>query len=150
MRKIKKVAILGKLPTKFKAPFDDKSFDIWTMNKHVDYSKLPRVTLLFDIHAKNPNPLANITRENYPFKEVEKMLGGNYFNNSVSYMIAYAILKGYKEIALYGTRFHRDFEHRKLEYQNARELIFFAKGKGVKVTAPEDEIMLKEYRYYGC
>ena len=128
----KKVAILGKLQTKFKAPFNDKTYDIWTMNKHFDYDKIPRVTLLFDIHARYPNPLANITRENYPFKEAEKLLGGNYFNNSVSYMIAYAILKGYEEIELYGMRFHCDFERRKSEYQNVRELIFFAKGRGIK------------------
>ena len=31
---MKKVAILGKLPTKFKAPFDDKKWDIWTLNYH--------------------------------------------------------------------------------------------------------------------
>ena len=27
-----KVAILGKLPTKFEAPFDDESWDIWAYN----------------------------------------------------------------------------------------------------------------------
>jgi hypothetical protein len=38
-----KVAILGKLPTKFNAPFDNKKWDIWTLNKHIDCEKLPRV-----------------------------------------------------------------------------------------------------------
>ena len=144
-----KVAILGKLPTKFDAPFRDLSWDIWTMNIHQDYGKIPRVSLLFDVHARNYNPEANITRKNYPFKEAEKLLGGDYFNNSVSYMIAYAILMGYKEISLFGMRFNSDTERRKLEYINVRELIFFAKGRGIKITAPSDEIMLKEYPYYG-
>ena len=144
-----KVAILGKLPTKYNAPFDKKDWDIWTMNKHSDYDGLKRVTKLFDIHANNPNPNADITRKNFPFKAVEKMLGGNYFNNSVSYMIAYAIYKGYKTIGLFGVRFEKDFERRGQEYANTRELIFFAKGRGIKVIAPFDDVMLKEYELYG-
>ena len=46
-------------------------------------------------------------------------------------------------------RFYTDNEHRREEYQNVRELIFFAKGSGIKITAPYDEVMLKEYEYYG-
>lgn len=148
MKTIKKVAILGKLPTKFKAPFGDDSWDIWTLNYHKE--ELPRVTLWFDIHAFNPNKRADITRTNYPFEEAERMLGGQYFNNSISYMIAYAILKGYEEIALYGMRFNAQHEARRDgEYQNVRELIFFAKGKGLKITAPQDQPMLIEYPLYG-
>ena len=144
----KKVAILGKLQTKQYAPFWDKEWDIWTLNNNYE-DVLPRITLWFDIHANNPNPKADITRANYPFKEAEDLLGGQYFNNSISYMFAYAILKGYTEIALYGMRFHIDSERRKNEYQNVRELIFFAKGKGIKITAPYDDVMLKQYELYG-
>ena len=145
-----KVAILGKLPTKFNAPFDDKKWDIWTLNKHIDCEKLPRVDLWFDIHSRGVYEKANITRKNYPFKEAEELVGGQYFNNSISYMIAYAILKGYKEIALYGMNFNSEHEHRRDgEWQSVREMIFFAKGKGIKVTAPADGTMLKEYKLYG-
>lgn len=144
----KKVAILGKLETKFKAPFDEKSWDIWAFNWH---KIMPtRYTLWFDIHANGFNPIADITRENFPFKEVENLVGGQYFNNTVSYLIGYALLKGYKEIALYGVRFLRDTDERRGgQYNNVRELLFFAKGKGVKVSAPFDSIMLKEYSLYG-
>ena len=146
----KKVAILGKLPTKFEAPFDKKDWDIWTLNKHIDCEKLPRVDLWFDIHSRGIYEKANVTRENYPFKEAEELVGGQYFNNSISYMIAYAILKGYKEIALYGMKFSAAIESKRDgEYQNVRELIFFARGRGIKVTAPVDEVMLKEYPLYG-
>lgn len=144
-----KVAILGKLPTKFKAPFDNPEWDIWTLNRHIDCEKLPRVDLWFDIHARGVYEKANITRENYPFKEAEGLAGGQYFNNSISYMIAYAILNGYKEIALYGMRFTTDNEHRRGEYTNVREWIFYCKGRGIKVTAPVDAVMLKEYALYG-
>lgn len=142
-----KVAILGKLPTKQLAPFDNPEWDIWTLN-YQDYD-FPRIDLWFDIHEYKPNPKANITRANYPFKEAEKLVGGQYFNNSISYMIAYAILNGYKEIALYGMRFKNDNEHRRGEFQNVREWIFFCKGKGIKITAPHDKIMMHEYEYYG-
>lgn len=145
---MKKLAILGKLPTKHRAPFNDKNWDIWAFNIHSDM--LPRVTKWFDIHATGANPNADITRANFPFKECEELVGGQYFNNSVSYLIAYAILQGYKEIALYGMRFDAAHETRRNgEYQSVRELIFFAKGRGIKVTAPADRTMLQEYELYG-
>lgn len=144
----KKVAILGKLPTKLKAPFNEPDYDIWAFNYHPD--ELPRVTHWFDIHANNPNPKADITRDNFPVEECEKLVGGQYFNNTVSYLIAYAILKGYEEIKLYGMVFLNDKEQRKLEYQNVRELIFFAKGKGIKISAPVDEVMTRGYERYGA
>lgn len=142
-----KLAILGKLPTKFKAPFNNPQYDIWAFNYHRE--QLSRITCWFDIHAHNPNPIADITRENFPFKECEELVGGQYFNNSVSYLIAYAILQGYKEIELYGMKFISDHEHRNLEYWNVRELIFFAKGRGVKITAPYDSELFRHYELYG-
>lgn len=144
----KKVAILGKLHTKFKAPFDDNSWDIWGFNYHKIMPQ--RYSLWFDIHANGYNPIANITRKNFPFKEVENLVGGQYFNNSVSYLIGYAILKDYKEIALYGIRFLRDADERRGgQYSNVRELLFFAKGRGIKISAPYDSILLNQYPLYG-
>lgn len=144
---MKKVAILGKLPTKLKAPFDNEEWDIWTCNYHPE--ELSRITLWFDIHAKNPNPKADIIRANYPFKQIEAMLGGQYVNNSFSYMIAYAVYKGYEEIALYGARFLNDRERRTGQFLNVREILMFARGRGIKVTAPYDSIMVQEYELYG-
>lgn len=109
-----------------------------------------RYSLWFDIHANGYNPIANITRKNFPFKEVENLVGGQYFNNSVSYLIGYAILKDYKEIALYGVRFLRDADERRGgQYNNVRELLFFAKGRGIKISAPYDSILLNQYPLYG-
>lgn len=144
-----KVAILGKLPTKMFAPFYLKDWDIWAFNYHKDERLLPRIDLWFDLHTFRPNPKADIKRKDFPFKAIEEMLGGQYINNSASYLIAYAILKGYEEIALYGMQFNSDRENRTKQYQNVREMIFFAKGKGIKVTAPRDEKMLEEYPLYG-
>lgn len=143
-----KVVILGKLPTKFDAPFDDESFDIWAFNKHSDEEKIKRVDVWFEIHENPDKPDADILRKDFPIEKVEELVGGKYFNNSVSYLIAYAILQGYKEIYLYGMKFNTDSERRKREYENVRELIFFAKGRGLKVYAPSDEIMVQEYERY--
>ena len=141
-----KVAILGKLPSKYFAPFADMSYDIWTGNYN---EVLARVDHIFDIHSHGANPKATITRSNYPFRDVERLLGGQYFNNTFSYMIAFAILLQYKEIELYGVRLYDDHEIREHQRQNVRELIFFARGRGIKVSAPADECLLEEYEYYG-
>ena len=37
----KKIAILGKLETKYYAPFDDPEWEIWSMNKHIDEQFIP-------------------------------------------------------------------------------------------------------------
>lgn len=141
-----KVAILGKLPSKYFAPFEDMSYDIWTCNYN---EVLARVDHIFDIHAHGANPKATINRSNYPFRDVERLLGGQYFNNTFSYMIAFAVLLQYKEIELYGVRLYDDHEIREHQRQNVRELIFFARGRGIKVTAPADECLLEEYERYG-
>ena len=141
-----KVAILGKLPSKYFAPFEDMSYDIWTCNYN---EVLARVDHIFDIHSHGANPNATITRSNYPFKEVEQLVGGQYFNNTFSYMIAFAVLLQYKEIELYGVRLYDDHEIREHQRQNVRELIFFARGRGIKVSAPADECLLEEYPLYG-
>ncbi len=143
----KKVAILGKLSTKYKAPFNDKSWEIWGLNKR-PFEELPRVDLWFDLHFKPFSAGQDFTRENFPFEKIDEMVGGHYFNNTVSYLIAYAILKGYKEIALFGMAFDNAAERKIGQYGNVRELIFFAKGKGIKVTAPADPVMVKEYPQY--
>lgn len=142
----KKICILGKLETKFQAPFDDPKWEIWTMNKHSDGALLPRVDKWFDIHTHTDtstyNHNADIKYEDFPFKECHKLVGGKYFNNTVSYLIAYAILQGATHIALYGMRFTADHERRRKELYNTRQMIFFAKGKGIEVTMPADKLFL--------
>ena len=147
----KKLAILGKLETKFAAPFEDESVEIWSMNKHVDEKLIPRVDIWFDIHnntkANTYNKDAQITKDNFPFEECHKLVGGMYFNNTVSYLIAYAIIKGFEEISLYGMRFYSDHERRQGELYNVRQMIFFARGRGIKVRIPVDkEYLLPEVK----
>ena len=143
-----KVAILGKLPSKMYAPFDDPEWEIWTCNKH----KIPRFTRWFDIH-KNPSLYDNdineklITLDKYPLEEVIDLLDGYYLNNSISYMIMYAVLLNASHISLFGVRLDTGGEIRTHQLQNVRECLFFAKGRGIKVSSYEDNV-LKEYPLY--
>lgn len=108
----------------------------------------PRVDKWFDLHFKPFSGGQDFTRNNFPFDEIDEMLGGHYINNTVSHVMAYAILQGYEEIALYGMAFDNPAEKKIGQYGNVRELIFFAKGRGIKVTAPYDPVMIKEYPAY--
>ena len=147
-----KVAIIGKLPSKYQAPFADTTFQIWGCNVHHDMANIPRFDLWFDLHS-NPSVynIPNnklILHKNYPLNEVIDLVGGSYFNNSISYMIAYAILKGAEEISLYGVRLDNGEEIRTKQLQNVRELLFFAKGRGIKVYSYETNV-LENYKLYG-
>ena len=135
----KKIAILGKLETKYHAPFNDSEWEIWSMNKHNDEDLIPRVDKWFDIHINPVKKNADVLRDDFPFEECKKLVGGNYFVTISSYLIAYAILQGAEEIALYGMRFTIDHERRQRELENVRQLIFFAKGRGIKISIPYDK-----------
>ena len=142
----KKIVILGKLETKYNAPFDDPEWEIWSMNKHIDEDLIPRVDKWFDIHINPIKKNADILRKDFPFEECNKLANGCYFNNITSYMIAYAILQGATDIALYGMRFTIDHERRQRELENVRQWIFFAMGRGINVTIPCDkEYLLPEH-----
>lgn len=73
-----------------------------------------------------------INLDNFPIPEVENKFGKCQFNNSVSFMIAYAILKGATKISLWGI----DIEKRS-EYEFERPNVLFwigrAKGLGLEV-----------------
>lgn len=142
----KKIAILGKLETKYYAPFDNPEWEIWSMNKHDDEELIPRVDKWFDIHINPIKIDADILRKDFPFEECYKLAGGNYFTTISSYLIAYAILQGATDIALYGMRFTIDHERRQRELDNVRQWIFFALGRGINVTIPYDkEFILPEH-----
>jgi len=136
---MKKICILGKLQSKYKAPFNDPSWEIWSMNKHVDEDLIPRVDKWFDIHQEIINSKATITKETFPFEACHELVHGERYCTTAAYLIAYAILQGAEEIALYGMRFTPDHSRRAQELENVRHMIWFCWGKGIKITCPADE-----------
>ncbi len=134
----KKIAILGKLETKYSAPWDDLEYEIWSMNKHIDEAMLPRIDKWFDLHENPVKKDADFLKENFPFDACHELVHGRRYCTTAAYLIAYAILCGATTIALYGMRFDPDHERRARELANVRQLIFFAWGRGIEVLIPED------------
>lgn len=124
--KKKKVAICGFAPSSMHlAPYDDDEFEIWGCNEF--YSVAERVDVLFEIHSRkflvnkkrNKDHLKWLTENKkipvfmqqkyddipasikYPLKELTERYG-NYFTNSISYMLALAIDLEFEEIHVYG------------------------------------------------
>lgn len=146
---MKKVAILGKLPGKFKAPFYSEEYEIWGCNVHKDMDKIPRYDRWFDVHdSPSRYPFKIVTRDELPIIKLIELVGGKFFNNSISYMIAYAIYLGFDVIALYGVKLNNGEEIRTLQRQNVRELLFFAMGRGIKITVEPESELLIEYPLY--
>lgn len=128
----KSVKILGTGPSLslLKINPDD---EIWTVSDMDFPQLLPYVTLFFGMHEHDHDKHKyNINRDNYPLNEIVKEFGSAYFTNSISYMIAYAVYKGYKKIELYGV----DMSARD-EYINQRGSVMywigFARAKGIDV-----------------
>lgn len=75
-----------------------------------------------------------------------------YFNNSISWMIALAILRGFKRIGIYGVDMALDGVHGESEYSWQRPSVEYfvgvARGMGIDVVMPmESEICKASYLY---
>ena len=156
-----KVAIVcGSPSSEFMAPYDDEEWEIWVLGNRLERHIDKRVTRVFEIHdnlQEHHDPvkyaqwlashnLPMIVGENfplkngfevYPYKAVEEMYGALYLTSSPAYMLAYALLRGATDIALYGVDLsvgdHEYFWQRPC----VEAWIGFAKGRGVNVYIPE-------------
>jgi len=169
--KTKHVAITGTATsTLLQAPWSDLSVELWALPAlHRLTSELSqRVNLWFEMHPleharkypwwewaleKQPPVLMQeacpeLKRSRaYPREKVGKAFG-RYFTSSISFMIAYAIGAGFKEISLFGIDMKGGDEY---VYQRpcAEYLIGIARGRGIKVNIPEHSDLLKSSYTYG-
>ena len=170
---MKKVAILG-LASHYKdAPFYDDDTEIWILNDM--YDLVPRYDRLFELHDINfvkkyftrttntfhYDNLINIDKTvymqdrqeeiknsiKYPLEEM-KALYGEYFTNSVSYMLALAIEEGFDEIQLYGVDMAVNSEYKE-QRPSCEYFIGIAKGKGINVVISLKSDLLKSNYLYG-
>lgn len=167
-KKIKKVAIVGGSPdSQMLAPFDDYDWDIWVLGNQMNSYDGKRVDLVFEIHdnlSEQPHdypewlleyapklmvgpefPIKDHEKiELYPKEDVNALLGFEALSSSPAYMFGFAVLRGYKEIAIYGVAMgvdnHEYFKQRPVLYS----WIGYAKGKGIKVTIPKEATLLKD------
>lgn len=88
--------------------------------------------------------------EPFPMEEYVKRFGAPYFLNTISYMVAYALLKGAKEIDIFGINQASSseffFEKASVEY-----VLGIANGLGVKVTVhgEKSELLTTKSRFGG-
>lgn len=167
----KKIAIVGFAPSSLnKAPFGDKSFEIWGVNEL--YKIVPRVDVLFELHdyeflvskERNQEHLQWLRKAKIPifmqqrFADIPQSVPfpkdeiiqefGRYFTNSISWMIAMAIWVNAEEIHLYGVDMatNEEYQHQRpsVEY-----FIGIARGRGIGVYIPPECDMLKCFHLYG-
>lgn len=171
--KILKVALVGTAPSsRMLAPFNDKSWEIWGCSPG-NQNILPRCDVWFEIHgnllwpeykhygepylawlrslkiplymqdsSQAPNALK------FPKDELVKEFGQDFFTSSFAWMMAFAIYKGAKELALYGI----DMASRD-EYILQRPGFYYfrqmARLRGCKVTAPNESDIMMPPGLYG-
>ena len=135
--------------------FDYSSdYEIWGLNHKHAYKRLD---LFFNLHIKEEIK-GVITQANFPFDEVYKLrqisvegrsnIRWRYFQSSMSYMTAYAILKGYNEILYAGCDFKTKDESRTKQKECLEQWIAFAQGRGINIKVIADSPLCEETGLY--
>lgn len=164
-RKYWKVAIVGGGPTRKKAPFRRRSWEIWAFSSRLD--RYPRVNRWFELHALKDlkQQLAGKKKGRRSFKNYMRFMRrlrcpvymqkrhrripcsvpfplravlrrfGRIFTSTASYMIALAIMEGYKVIGLWGVDLKgKDYKRQRpaISY-----LLSLARRKGIRIVLPK-------------
>jgi hypothetical protein len=172
-----KVIILGYCPyTLADVPWNLPDFEYWGMNDL--YLNIPKADRWFEMHIREliekslrnqehlhwlktaQIPIYMIQKHDdipmskeYPLQKILKEFQyGNYLTNSCSFMIALAILEGFKEIRIYGIDMASDrlldreygFQRPSCEYW-----LGVAAGRGIKIFIPPKSDLLKKAYLYG-
>jgi len=168
-----KIALVGTAPSsRMLAPYSDPSWTIWGCSPG-NMGILPRIDAWFEIHGNlmwpehkhYGEPYINWLRQQtfpiymqnqelvpnaipLPYREIVKEFGPYFFTSSFAWMMAFAMMKGAKEVALYGI----DMASRD-EYilQRPGAYYFFEEGKkrGVKMQAPYESDIMQPPGLYG-
>jgi hypothetical protein len=176
-KKHNKVAILGTVPHKLQAPFDNPEFEIWAIAHACLGDPLKRVDRIFEVHKwdevvkwgsldafkkhpdipiyVNPAHVDEIDRAvAFPFDDLEKKFQifehrpECYFTNSISEMMALAIDEGFEEIHVYGVNMSH-FTEWGFQKPSCEYFFGLAKGMGIKVYAPTESDLCKSFYIYG-
>lgn len=151
------------------APFTDPSYDCAILNQL--YRFVPRADIIFDIHVnwEEENvegtdhrgwlttcgipvvmsvPDWSIpTAVRYPINACMQY-GNDYFTSTISFMIAWGIHQGYKEIALYGIDLVVGTEY-EVQKACAEYWLGIAHGRGIDVRLPAGCSLMKHSHRYG-
>lgn len=167
----KKVAIIGYTPTRDEAPWADPTFEKWACNNlHLHLRPDQQWDRLYDLHdyktIASDKPHEAFLRQcakpvfvwqprpewptsvAFPKAAVLESFG-NYFTNSISWMIAAAILEGATEIHIYGVDLAQGTEYA-AQRPSCEHMLGIAQGRGIKVFIPPTSDLLKTGALYGA
>lgn len=170
----KQIAIVGTAPDSLRdCPWQNEQWDIWALSERPEL--VPRYTAWFELHnlerkrqksqgyweqlkhmqtplftahAHPELPHARV----FPKDEVMQRFGG-YFTNTISWLLAYAIMQDPDEIALFGVNMAQDTEYAaqrpSCEYFIGWAMgLYESKGRPRIIIPPESDL-LKCRRLYG-
>jgi len=168
----RKVALIGKAAnTQKDAPFDDSTWEIWTLYDMVQRGEVPRTDRHFELHRldkfrdqepeyyqwlKLDHGMPLYLREEvtdiphgiaYPVADVTDRFG-RYFTNTVSWMIAMAIDEKVDEIGLWGVDMAADTEYGS-QRPSCEYFLGLAVGQGIKVSIAKGSMLLRNNELYG-
>ena len=170
---VEKVAFVGfASSTRDKAPYEDPSWLIVGLNQLYRY--IPRADCWFEIHTremftsdtvrdtdyvgwlrKSQVPVIMCERQDdipmsvrFPLERAIALGGRDYFQSTIAYMVAWAMLTGFKELGIWGVDLVVGDEY---FYQkcNLEWWLGIAEARGVTVTIPKESALLKQHHRYG-
>lgn len=164
----RKVALVGTSSTAVAAPFDDPSWEIWTMTDR----SIPRWDVFFELHDRavldrdrvyadlliNDGTRKIYTRPEFvdvipgavalPFEELTARYGSWFFTSTVAWAMALAVEQGdIDELGLWGIDMAAETEYAS-QKPGCRFFIQLARLSGMKIKAPSMcEIIVPGIRY---
>lgn len=168
----RKIAIVGYTDSRHEAPYGDPAWEMWGLNNlhtQVLPDQMPSFSRWYDLHdaatiaadAAHVEWLSKATIPVYvwrtdpawptsvEFPRVELMdQFGRYFTNSISWMIAHAILEGATSIGVWGVDMAQSSEYA-AQRPSCEYFLGIAAGLGIEVHIAETSDLLKSAVIYG-
>lgn len=158
--------LLGQGPSMKNCPFDTPVWTAASVLSHKEWADKPYEKIFcFDNPDRKEDELKGLEvakrrgltvigmdyisyiTEAYPLAEMQERFDTYYFKNDMSYMIAYALSRGYKSLSLWGVDQGGGDPALESVYAMARPYVMFwlgiADGMGVKWSLAPDSILLR-------
>lgn len=168
-----RVALVGYARSRVQAPFDDPSWQVWTMNEGAGaplWTESPRTTLHVELHRRSvieqePGYLDWLRASDVPVVMLEAYedipmavrfpladaisLGGDYFTCTMAYLVALALLEGASTIGIWGVHAIEGSEQYQTQKPCLEYWLGLARGHGVGLEFPDDCALLRHTHRYG-
>lgn len=156
---MKDIAIVGaRRSTKFDAPYDDPSWEVWACSVGNWKDPIPRWDVWFELHPNDDfslgyweflkqQPKVFVRGLNlpgaveYPKAEMEAMWGPFFFVGTIAHMLALAVASEPKRIGLYGVHQSADEEYF-FQRPSCQYYIQMARSRGIDIFVPEESEVL--------